>query len=174
MNTVVIVLIAMLLAASASAQPQFAGVAAACGPKNVTFDAKRDDSQHSLPQLEPRKAQLVVIQDVGVLACLGGCITTKIGVDGAWVGALQHSSYFSLPIDPGEHHVCANRQLHFARLNQMLALAHFTAESGKVYYLRTRTFAGRDQSLMDLDQVDIDEGRYFVSLYPLSVSHPKP
>ncbi len=174
MNTVGVILTAVLLAASASAQQQFAGVAVACGPKNVNFDAKRDDSQHSLPQLEPGKAQLVVIQDLGVVACPGACITTKIGVDGAWVGAVQHNSYFSLSFDPGEHHVCANRQSHFARANQMVALAHFTAESGKVYYLRTRTFGERDQALMDLDQVDSDEGRYLVSVYPLSVSRSKP
>lgn len=174
MNTTVVVLIAMLFAASASAQQQLAGVAAACGPRDVNFDAKRGDSGHSLPQVELGKAQLVVIQDLGVLACLAGCITTKIGVDGAWAGALQHSSYFSLSIDPGEHHVCAQRQSRFASLNQMLALTHFTAETGKVYYLRTRTFAGRDQILMDLDQVDSDEGRYLVSVYPVSVSRPKP
>lgn len=174
MNPVGIILIAVLLATSASAQQQFAGVPPACGPKNVNFDAKHDDSQHSLPQLEPGKAQLVVIQDLGVLACPGACITTKIGVDGAWVGAVQHNSYFSLSIDPGEHHVCANRQSHFARANQMVALAHFTAESGKVYYLRTRTFGEGDQALMDLDQVDSDEGRYLVSVYPLSASRSKP
>jgi hypothetical protein len=93
MNTVGIFLVAMLLAASASAQQQFAGIAAACGSKTVNFDVKRDSSP---------------------------------------------------------------------------------AESGKIYYLRTRTFGQSDQALMDLDPLDSDEGRYLVSLYPLSVSRPKP
>jgi hypothetical protein len=98
----------------------------------------------------------------------------KIGIDGAWVGADQHNSYFSVSVEPGEHHVCANRQSHFARINQMAALAHFTAEAGKVYYFRTRTFGDKSQALLDLDPVDSDQGQYLVASYPLSVAHAKP
>jgi hypothetical protein len=76
--------------------------------------------------------------------------------------------------EPGEHHVCANRQSHFAQANQMFALAHFTAEAGKVYYFRTRSFGDKDQSLIDLEPVDSDQARYLIASYPLSVSHPKP
>ncbi|MGA2588396.1 MAG: hypothetical protein ABSH32_00635 [Bryobacteraceae bacterium] len=90
------------------------------------------------------------------------------------MGGDQHNSYFSVSVEPGEHHACANRQSHFARANQMVALAHFTAEAGKVYYFRTRSFGDKSQAILDLDPVDSDQGKYLITTYPLSVSHPKP
>ena len=170
-----IALVLMLLTVSAFAQDQSAFVnAAACGPKGANFDVKRDQSHHPLSPTEPEKARVYFVQDIGVVHCLGGCLTTKIGIDGAWVGADQHNSYFFVSVEPGEHHVCANRQSRFAWANQMVALAHFTAEPGKIYYFRTRTFGDKDQALLDLDPIDSDQAKYLIASYPLSVSHPKP
>jgi hypothetical protein len=146
---------------------------AACGPGAVNFDVKTDDSQHTVAQSEAGKALVYVIQDIGVVNCIGACITTKIGLDGAWVGANHHNSYFFLAVEPGDHHLCANWQSHLARLSRVVALAHFHAEAGKVYYFRTRTFGDRTQLLFDLDPIDGDMGKLFVADYPLSVSHPK-
>ncbi len=165
-------LVVMLLAVSAFAQDQSA--AAACGPRGTNFDTKRDPSQHTLAPPEPGKARVYFIQDIGVVGCLGACLTMKIGLDGAWVGADQRNSYFSVSVEPGEHHVCANRQSHLARANQMVALAHFTAEEGKVYYFRTRTFGDKNQAILDLDPIDSDQAKYLIASYPLSVSRPKP
>jgi hypothetical protein len=167
-----IVLVMMLLAASAFAQE--ATVAAGCGPRGASFDVKRDESQHTLGQPEAGKAQVYFIQDVGPVRCLGACFTTKIGLDGAWVGADERNSYFSTSVEPGEHHVCANRQSHFAAASQMVALAHFTAEAGKVYYFRARTYGGNELGFLDLDAVDSDQAHYLIASYPLSVSRPKP
>jgi hypothetical protein len=167
-------LVVMLLAACSFAQEGSGVVSAACGPKNSNFDAKRDESQHALVQPEAGKARIYFIQDVGVVRCLGACFTTKIGLDGAWVGADERNSYFSVSVEPGEHHVCANRQSHFAQGSQMVALAHFTAEAGKVYYFRARTFGGNELGFLDLDAVDSDQAHYLIASYPLSVSHPKP
>jgi hypothetical protein len=55
-----------------------------------------------------------------------------------------------------------------------MALAHFTAAAGNVYYFRTRGFMSGNQLLLDLDRVDSDQAKYFISSYPLSVSHAKP
>ena len=75
-----IVLVVMFLAVSASAQDQPAFVAAAaCGPRRVNFDVKRDETQKMLAQPEPAKARVYFIQDIGVVNCLGSCLTTKIG-----------------------------------------------------------------------------------------------
>jgi hypothetical protein len=167
-------LVVMLLTVCAFAQEGSGVVATACGPKSTNFDAQRDESQHALAQPEAGKARIYFIQDVGVVHCLGACLTTKIGLDGAWVGADERNSYFSVSVDPGEHHVCANRQSHFAYINQMVALAHFTAEAGKVYYFRTRSFGDKNQVLIDLDPVDSDQANYLIASYPLSVSHAKP
>src|ERR1039458_8277054 len=95
------VFILMLLTLSAFAQ-QEAPVAAACGPKDVKFEAKLDDSQHTLAQPEAGKTLVYFIQDIGAVNCIGGCMTTRIGLDGAWVGANQHNSYFSMSVEPGE------------------------------------------------------------------------
>lgn len=164
----------IFLAASAFAQGQ-PGLAApaACASKNANFDVKLDESQHTLLPPEPGKARVYFIQDLGFVSCLGGCLTTKIGLDGTWIGANQHNSYFSVSVDAGEHHLCANLQSRFAAVNRYFALAHFTAEAGKVYYFRTRTLGGKDNPAFDLDPVDSDQAEYLIAAYPLSVSHPK-
>jgi hypothetical protein len=167
-------LVVMLLAVSAFAQKESGTVAAACGPKGAAFDVKRDESQHTFEQPNPGKARVYFVQDIGEVGCLGGCMTTKIGLDGAWVGANQHNSYFSVSVEPGEHHVCANQQSHLSRLSRRVAFAHFTAEAGKVYYFRTRVFGDTNQVLFDIDPVDSDQAKYLIASYPLSVSRPKP
>jgi hypothetical protein len=98
------VLVMMLLAVSAFAQEQPGTVAAACGPKEA-FAVKLDQSQHTLAQPEPGRARVYFVQDIGAVNCLGGC-GTKIGLDGAWAGANKQNSYFSVSVEPGEHHVC--------------------------------------------------------------------
>jgi Protein of unknown function (DUF2846) len=167
-------LIVTLLAASAFGQQESGAPAAACGPKSTNFNVKRDESQHTLAQPEPGKALVYFVQDIGVVNCVGGCVTTRIGLDGAWVGANQHNSYFAVSVEPGEHHVCAKPQSHVWWVSREVALAHFTAEAGKVYYFRTRNFFGGNQLLFDLDPVDSDQAKYLISSYPLSASHPKP
>jgi hypothetical protein len=166
-------LVLFLLAICSLAQDQPIS-ATACGPKSTDFDVKRDNSKHSLAEPEPGKARVYFVQDIGVVSCLGGCVTTKIGLDGDWVGANQHNSYFSVSVEPGEHHVCANLQSRFSQINRQVAFVHFTAEAGKVYYFRTRSFGDKTQALFDIDPVDSDEARSLIASYPLSVSHPKP
>jgi len=167
-------LIVMLLAVSGFAQQGSVVPAPACGLKSTRFNVKLDESQHTLAQPEPGKALVYFVQDVGEVNCFGSCLTTKIGLDGAWAGAIQHNSYFSVSVEPGEHHVCANPQSHVGWISRRVGLAHFTTEAGKVYYFRTRGFMGGNQLLFDLDPVDSDQAKYFIASYPLSVSHAKP
>jgi hypothetical protein len=161
------VLVLMLLAVSAFAQEQPGAVAAACGPKEA-FEVKLDQSQHTLVQPEPGKARVYFVQDIGAVNCLGGC-ETKIGLDGAWAGANKQNSYFSVSVEPGEHHVCVNLSPQFSP--PTVAFAHFTAEAGKVYYFRTRPFLAKDQ-LLNIDPIDSDEAKYLIASYPLSVCSP--
>lgn len=163
-------LVVMLLAVSAFAQQESGAVAAACGPKDASFDVKLDESQHALAHPESGKALVYFVQDVGIWRCIGRCLSTKIGLDGAWVGANQRNSYFAVSVEPGEHHVCADR----SRGATMFALAHFNAEPGKVYYFRIRYSGSQYQALYDLDSLDSDQARYLIASYPLSVSHAKP
>jgi hypothetical protein len=157
------VLVFMLLAASAFAQNQTAVVPPACGPKDPNFDVKLDKSQHTIAPPEPGKARVYFIQDLGKVNCIGACGRTKIGLDGTWVGAVQHNSYFSVSVEPGEHHLCAAP-------GPITAFAHLTAEAGKTYYFRTRGFSTSTQLLFDFDPIDSDQAKYLIASFPLSVT----
>jgi hypothetical protein len=52
-------------------------------------------------------------------------------------------------------------------------LAHFTAETGKVYYFRTRLIAAQNLNYLDLIPVDSDQAKYLIASYPLSVSRAR-
>jgi hypothetical protein len=162
-----IALVMIFLAASAFAQDQSAVAAAACGPKDTDLEVKLDKSKHAPAPLEPGKARVYFIQDIGRVSCIGACLKTKIGMDGTWVGGVRRNSYFSISVEPGEHHMCATP-------GPVIALLHFTAEAGKVYYFRTREFGGENQNLLDFDPIDSDQGEHLIASYPLSVSRPNP
>jgi len=122
-------LLIMLLAASVLAQNKSEpGAPAACASKNASFDVKLDRSQHTLLPPESGKARVYFIQDLGFVSCLGSCLTTKVGVDGTWIGANQNNSYFSVLVEAGEHHLCVNPQSRFATETRYVELAHFNAE----------------------------------------------
>jgi hypothetical protein len=150
-----------------------AAASSACGPKGVNFDVKDDNTQHSVGQPEAGKALVYVIQDLGTVNCIGGCLTTKVAADGAWIGANHHNSYLSFAVDAGEHHLCASWQSHLDRLSRTVGLAHFTAEPGKVYFFRTRTIGFQGPNFFDIEPIDSDEGRLIVASIPMSISHPK-
>jgi hypothetical protein len=155
-------LIALLFAASAFAQEPSAVATAACGPKDASFDVKLDKTQHTLAQPEPGKALVYFIQENGGAA-------SKIGLDGAWVGANKSSSYFAVSVEPGEHHVCADVRTPRGMPGVPMGLLHFTAEAGRVYYFDARPLYGR---YLFLGAVDSDQARYLIASYPLSVSTP--
>jgi hypothetical protein len=165
----------LLFTVSAFAQDPTAVSAAqaACGPNNIKFAVKDDNSQHAVGQPEADKALVYVIQDIGIANCPGGCITTKIALDGAWVGANHRSSYLTFAVDPGEHHLCANWQSHFETNSRVVGLAHFTAEAGKVYYFRTRVLGAAATTFFDVEPIDSDQARLFIASFPMSISHPK-
>jgi len=167
-------LIVLLFATSAFSQDQAAITAAeaACGPKNIRFDATEDADNHPTPQPEPGKALVYLIQDLGEVQCTG-CALTKVGLDGTWMGANQGSSYVFFAADPGDRHLCVNWQSRLSVRSQAYAMANFTAEAGHVYYFHTRISVSRMIYDFDLDPVNSDEGKYLLALSAHSVSHPK-
>lgn len=171
----VFVLLLLLTSAFAQEHP-----VASCGPKEVDFDVKLDESQHLTAMPEAGKARVYFAQDMGPISCIGNCMRTRIGVDGAWVGAVQRNSYFSIVVEPGEHHLCVSPETKMTPsaspkyAGVLLAFAHFTAEAGKVYYFRTRRFNTRFQEILEFGPIDSDQGRFLIEYYPLSISHPKP
>jgi len=163
-----IVLIAVLFTASAFAQEPSGAATSACGPKSGSFAVNLEPSQHTLAQPDPGKALVYFIQEKGSDTF---AVTTKIGIDGAWVGANKNSSYFAVSVDPGEHHVCADVQ---SFRGHPVRLAHFTAEAGKVYYFDGRVVYGESSNLdFFLGAVDSDQARYLIDSLSRSVSTPK-
>ncbi len=159
---------------TAKYQSPIAAAEAACGPKNVRFEVKMGATDP--PQAEPGKALVFVIEDLGQCPdCNNGVsnAVTKVGMDGAWVGANQGNSYFFFAATPGEHHLCINWQSRLEVRSRAFAMANFTAEEGKVYYFRERVFPGEHDYSFDLDPVNTDEGKYLVATSGFSVAHPK-
>lgn len=145
---------------------------AACGDLNVSMAVKLDDSQHTIAQPEAGKALIYFIQDTGLSGKLA-YPTTKIGIDGKWTGANKKNSYFSVPLEPGEHHICAEIQSSFL-LGYYVELAHLTAEAGHVYYFRTRIFYTQESAeYFTLMPADSDEARFLIASNPLATAHAR-
>ena len=164
-----IALVALLFAASALAQGPATAPDAACGPNNVSFKVKLD-TPNMMAQPYPDKALVYFIHESGAPWQLG-YPTTRQGIDGAWVGANHGNSYFSVSVEPGEHHLCVALQTSI--YEDRIELAHFTAEAGKVYYFRTRLVMSRSVELLELEPIDSDQGKYLIANFQLSVSTPK-
>jgi len=154
------VLVAFLFAASTFAQSSNS----ACGPENVHFDIRLDNSHSSLPKAEPQKALVFFIQDLDAPKLgLGMHLNGRVGIDGSWTGALKDNSYFSVFLDPGEHHICVNTDSKI--FGHSAEFAHLTAEAGKVYYFRSRYLA--DTTVFFLAPTDSDEAKYLIANFPL-------
>ncbi|MFZ0298487.1 MAG: hypothetical protein WAM13_09080 [Candidatus Sulfotelmatobacter sp.] len=160
-------LVVLLFVASAFGQTPSGPSTSACGPKSDSFQAKVDKSPHTSAQADPEKALIYFLQEKGSDAF---AVTTRIGIDGAWVGANKNSSYFAASVVPGEHHVCASVQSY---RGHPVGLVHFTAEAGKIYYFDGRVVYGATSDLyFFLGAVDSDQGKYLIGSLPLSVSTP--
>jgi len=175
--------VVVLIAASGLAQSSAPAALSqtACGPMDVQFQIKTNQSQGPDVQAEPGKALVYVVEDQRFKAARE--VTVRIGLDGAWIGATRGNSYLSFSVDPGEHHLCANLMPGLLSSNRLVSLFGLNAEAGKVYYLRARTSGGRSSALdrsgwddtlsIDLDLVNGDEGKFLVAFSPVSVSHAK-
>lgn len=132
---------------------------------------KLDKSQHSLTQPEPGKARIYFIHDSGAVKGIRTPTELMLGLDGAWAGANYESSYFSVSVDPGEHHICAASQSYGK--TKLVVLAHFQAEAGRTFFYRTRLIVAGAPQYLELVPVDSDEAKYLIASYPLRVSHPR-
>ena len=164
------VLLLLVCAAPVIAQDRSADLraAAGCGPAATEFSVKVDKNRHAVSQPQPGKALVYVIAQENPDDSYNiGDITTRVGLDGSWVGANYGASYLSFPLAPGEHHVCVDWQSSLASRQQLSGAAEFTAEAGKTYYFRTRILpsgisGGRSEGLW-FKQVDAAEGLLLLS-----------
>ena len=69
----------------------------ACGDDKTTLDVKVQRDQPGPAPPDASNAQIVFVEKFdNVGACLGCEVTTRVGVDGKWVGADHGTSYFAL------------------------------------------------------------------------------
>jgi hypothetical protein len=163
------------------AQARAAVLPDSCGDDKVKFDVATKKNQPAPAGPLAGNAQIVLIETLdGCVTC--GTVTTRFGMDGAWVGANKGSSYFTLDTAPGEHHLCTDWQSDFDFLKQKVGLISFTAEAGKVYYFEAKVAIvthqngpGPDSNLetdrtLAFAQLSDDDGKYRVKVSKLSKS----
>lgn len=145
-----------------------------CGSDGTTFNVKTQKNRPAPAPPAAGKAQFVFIEALDKdLACWScGTPTSRFGMDGAWVGANKGSSYFTVDVSPGEHHLCADWQSAFGSLKDKLGMADVNAEAGKTYYfeakvtLHVHQYGTGANSSSEVDQgfhfkqADDDEGQY--------------
>jgi len=143
-----------------------------CGAKDVSFQINKQKGDAAKPFSSPDKAKLVFVQRNE--RCIG-CSVTRVGIDGAWIGANKGDSYFAVTIEPGEHHVCANWGAPLARTEAKVELTDLQAEAGKVYYFETEVASyGQNRApQMNLKRLSSDEGAFLVSRSEMAVATPK-
>jgi hypothetical protein len=175
-------LAAMPVWAQDNSSPQ---MPAGCGPDQARFDVHRQSHSHPTGTPESGRALVYVFGDSeldNTAISIGGLIT-RVGVDGAWVGAYEHKSYTYFSVNPGEHRLCTSQQssLKSRRDNNASAIT-FTAEAGKVYYFRTQptpaslarsTTSGVPNAEVELAVVDPAQAQLMVPKWAYSTSQPK-
>lgn len=164
-----IAVFALLLAGSALAQQPVDPAASSCGPANAPLHVHLDKRSHDLLPPEPGRARVYFIQEAGTPINLA-YPTTRVGLDGAWVGALRPNAYFAASVAPGEHHVCA--VLHSLAFGAVTELAQFSAGPDKTYYYRSRLILMQDRVYLELQPVDPDEALHLIASDPVSVASP--
>ena len=159
-------------------QAQQTRLAPSCGPEQVKFAVKSQKTAPAPSPPEAGKARVYFIEDNSSFQSIPRP-TTRLGLDGEWVGAAQGNSYFSFSVDPGEHHVCASWQTWVGPgvdAGHKTAAAHFTAATGGVYYFRvTNTFIRElhQPPTLKLELLDSDEGQLLTNTYALSTFQKK-
>lgn len=152
-------------------------VKSACGPKKDKYEV-RLSNRH--PKLEPAngKAVIYVIQDIPqiISSFFTPASTTRISLDGSWVGANKRRSYSGFYVKPGVHHLCVSGQWSGLFEPASTSLYRFAAKPGDVYYFRVRllsSYPGPHLYIVDLEPVDEDEGAFLLQTSAHSTSHPE-
>lgn len=163
-----LMLMLLISAAPALGQSQKADLRAAsgCGPATMRFEVKMDKKQHALSQPEADKALVYVIQQGRPLGA-DFTVTTRVGLDGNWVGANHGESYISFEANPGDHQVCVDWQSSLKSRQRLSQAMQLTAEAGKTYYLRAEVVMSQateaHDELLRLGTVDKAEGILLLS-----------
>ncbi|HEX4001245.1 MAG TPA: hypothetical protein VHX36_01260 [Candidatus Acidoferrales bacterium] len=168
-------LLALLLAAPAYGQAADLRAAAGCGSPKTQFNVKVEKKGRAMPRPAPGKAIVFVISEYktqpGYMTL--GHVTTRVGLDGNWMGASHQNSYLFFTVNPGDHQLCSDVQSIFAP-KSLAAAADLTAAPDQSYFYRVVVNERRgEKPRMYLDAVDNAEGALLMSNAGLSMSKAK-
>lgn len=171
-----IILVILLFSAPAFAQSvptaSVAAGAVCSNLPNTIFEVKTDNGEHAA-RPAAGKALVYFMQD-DTKYFEHPRPTTRLAIDGAWVGATHSDSYFYVSVEPGEHHLCANWQGGGLQPVTAVVAAHFTAEAGHSYYFRAQNSSVKDgEKTIEFARVDSDEGQLLINRYAFSSSSAK-
>jgi hypothetical protein len=167
-----ILVLAVILPTTLSAQG-----APGCGTDDAKFDVSTEKERQPLGKPDAAKALIVFLQDDDQFFSRPRP-TTRFGIDGTWIGATSANSYFSVAVEPGEHHLCAKWQnfIGFTFGEGMnTAAARFTAEAGCVYFFVARDRYNKHDTPPEVKllPIDPDEGQLLTGKFSLVTSRPK-
>jgi hypothetical protein len=175
--TLLIVLFLMTSSALVQAQTPEMRVAPSCGLNEIKFEVKTAKNPRPAGQPEAGKALVYFFDDSPSTGWFPNPkLTTRAGVDGAWVGATQRNAYFYFSVDPGEHHLCASWQTWLGpgvNATHKTVVTHFTAEAGTTYYFKVGGQLTQSAVGINLDPLDSDEGQFLVSKFSISTFQQK-
>lgn len=130
----------LFLLATSIARTSAATLPPSCGDQEIKFDVKTQKGASPTAGLDAVKAQLVFVEtmDKGdkYHHCLACDATTRVAVDGTWIGADHGDSYFAFTIDPGAHSVCVNWQSIASAEGRQFGTLDVNAEAGNIYYFQ--------------------------------------
>lgn len=102
-----------------------------------------------------------------------GHLTSVFGVDEKWVGAVKGGRYSLVPIEPGEHHLCAMLQFVLPLGGPRVSVHSLRAEPSGIYYFRTRMVGDQYRVRSSTRPVGFGRGKVVVAWSKFSTSHRK-
>jgi hypothetical protein len=147
-----------------------------CGSSKDGWDVKTVKERPPAPKPQDGKALVYVIQTMVDKPVIGGnSATTRLGLDGTWIGANHGDSYFFFPVDPGEHSICTDWQSAFYTRSGLASAADLNAEAGKIYYfrLKVRDVTNYRSGEVKIEPIDKAEARLLMGNSEFATSHAK-
>jgi hypothetical protein len=143
-----------------------------CGKPDAGFDIKTQKNPAAPVAPQPGQSTLVFVQRNS--GCIG-CSVVRIGLDGAWAGANRGNSYFTVAVEPGDHHVCAWWDAPLARMESRIGLTNLAAGPDQVYYYEivVAKYGNSGAPFMRLKPLSPDMGAFLASRSSLSTATPK-
>jgi len=147
-----------------------------CGSSKDGWDVKTVKEHPPDPQPQDGKALVYVIQTMVDAPLIGGNkATTRLGMDGTWVGANHGDSYFSLSVDPGEHSICTDWQSALFTRSGLVSAADLNAKAGMTYYfrIRVRDVTNERSGDVEIERIYKSEARLLLPKSEFATSHSK-